>query len=71
MTQNDRIMNHLKEHGSITQLEAMNEYGIYRLASRISDLRKEGVKIKKETAKGWNRYGERTAFARYSLIEEE
>ena len=70
MTQAERIMNHLKEHGSITQLEAMEIYGIYRLASRISDLRKEGVKIKKETAKGWNRYGEKIAFARYSLEDD-
>jgi hypothetical protein len=67
VTQNDRIMKHLKEHGSITQLEAMQEYGIFRLASRISDLRREGVKIKKETEKGKNRYGEPTAFARYRL----
>lgn len=69
MTQTERIMKHLEEKGSITQLEAMNEYGIYRLASRISDLRKLGVKIKKKTEKGKNRYGEPTAFARYELEE--
>ena len=67
MTQNERIMRHLREYGSITQLEAMNEYGIFRLASRISDLRKEGINIKKETVKGKNRYGEPTAFAKYEL----
>lgn len=67
MTQNDRIMNHLNEHGSITQLEAMTEYGIYRLASRISDLRKEGIKIKRTMVKGKNRYGESTCFAQYRL----
>lgn len=69
MTQNERILNHLREHDSITQLEAMNEYGIFRLASRISDLRKLGINIKKETVKGENRYGERTSFAKYSLEE--
>ena len=69
MTQNERIMNHLKECGSITQLEAMREYGIYRLASRISDLRKEGIKIKREMVKGKNRYGEKIAFAKYRLEE--
>lgn len=71
MTQNDRIMRHLREYGSITQLEAMQEYGIFRLASRISDLRKEGIKIKKETEKGKNRYGEPTSFARYKLDLED
>lgn len=70
MTQAERIMNHLKEHGSITQLVAMQEYGIYRLASRISDLRKDGVKIEREMVKGENRYGEATCFAEYKLMEE-
>lgn len=70
MTQNDRIMNHLQEHGTITQLEAMQEYGIYRLASRISDLRKEGIKIDRTMVKGKNRYGESTCFAEYRLLEE-
>lgn len=69
MTQNDRIMRHLKEFGSITQLEAMQEYGIYRLASRISDLRSEGINIKREMVKGKNRYNEPTHFAKYRLEE--
>ena len=69
MTQNDRIMRHLREYGSITQAEAMNEYGIFRLASRISDLRNEGIKIKRTMETGRNRYGEKTAYARYELEE--
>lgn len=67
MTQTERIMRHLQEYQTITQAEAMSEYGIYRLASRISDLKKEGVNIKKEMARGKNRYGETTHFARYRL----
>lgn len=67
MTQNDRIMRHLKEYGSITQAEAIQEYGIMRLASRISDLRSEGIKIKREMVKGKNRYDEPTHFAKYRL----
>jgi hypothetical protein len=45
----------------------MEEYGIMRLASRISDLKKQGVSIKTEIVSGKNRYGERTSYARYSL----
>lgn len=67
LTQNDRIMRHLQEYGSITQAEAIQEYGIMRLASRISDLRKEGIKIKRHMETGRNRYGEKTAYARYEL----
>ena len=71
MTQCERILRHLREVGSITAAEAMDEYGIHRLAARISDLRRRGVKINKETAKSRNRYGEMTHFARYRLEEEK
>ena len=67
MTQCERILRHLEDYGSITSAEAITEYSIYRLASRISDLKKQGVLIKKETVSGKNRYGERTSYARYSL----
>lgn len=69
MTQNERILRYLDENGSITQLEAMQEFGIYRLASRISDLKRQGFKIRREMVKGRNRYDEPTSFARYSLEE--
>ena len=42
MTQCDRILRHLEDAGSITQAEAMSEYGIMRLAARIADLRGRG-----------------------------
>lgn len=57
----------MRDYGSITSAEAITEYGIYRLASRISDLKKQGVPIEKEMVSGKNRYGEPTCFARYSL----
>lgn len=71
MTQNDRIMRYLREEGSITQLDALQYLGVYRLASRISDLRKEGVNIKREMVKSINRYGEPMRYAKYTLIKEE
>lgn len=70
MTQCQRIMRHLRDYGSITSLEAMQEYGIMRLGARIWDLKAQGVPIKSETVTGKNRYGERTCFARYSLLRE-
>lgn len=71
MTQCERIMRHLEKFGSITSAEAMQEYGIYRLASRISDLKKRGVPIQREFVKGKNRFDEETFFARYSLRDEK
>ena len=67
MTQCERILRHVQDYGSITQAEAVTEYGCYRLGARIWDLRAQGVPIKSETVTGKNRYGERTCFARYSL----
>lgn len=67
MTQIERILRHLNEYGSITQAEAIQEYGIMRLASRISDMRKNGVNITKTTEKGKNRFDEPVSYARYRL----
>lgn len=67
MTQNDRILRHLRDYGSISSMEAVQEYGIMRLASRISDLKKAGVPIRREMVTGENRYGESTSYARYSI----
>lgn len=71
MTQVDRILRHLEDYGSITQAEAMNEYGIMRLASRISDMRKLGYPIISERVSSKNRYGETVSYARYSLKEDD
>ena len=45
MKQTETILRHLQNE-PITGLEALNLYGIFRLASRVSDLRKSGHKIK-------------------------
>lgn len=71
MTQVDRILRHLEDYGSITQAEAMNDYGIMRLASRISDMRKRGYQIISERVSSKNRYGETVSYARYSLKEDD
>lgn len=65
----DLILMHMKKYGSITHMEAEMEYGIARLASRINDLRRQGVAIKSEMVTGKNRRGEPTHYARYMLAE--
>ena len=62
-----KILRHLNDYGSITAIEAMREYGIMRLASRINDLRNQGVAIRSEIVTGKNRYGEATRHAVYRL----
>lgn len=67
ISQNQRVLEYIEEHGSITQLEALQDLGVMRLASRISDLRRCGIPIKKEMQKSKNRYGEPVRFASYSF----
>ena len=68
MTQKEKVMQYMKDFGSITQAQAFNDLGVYRLAARISDLRKDGILIKSETRFGRNRYGEKIYFSEYSLL---
>lgn len=70
MTQTEKVLRHMKRFGSITPLEAMEEYGIMRLGARIWDLKQAGHLIQTEDVKGWNRFGEPTRYAKYSLIRE-
>lgn len=58
MTQVERIRQHLDRFGSITALEAMNQYGIMRLAAMMADLKRDGYKFTADRNKVTNRYGE-------------
>ena len=66
-TQNQRILDYINEFGSITQLEALRDLGVMRLASRISDLRRQGYSIISTREAVENRYGEKCRIKRYSL----
>lgn len=64
-TQNQRILDYMDEFGGITQLEALRDLGVMRLASRISDLNRRGYRIDSEMVKVKNRYGETCRVKRY------
>ena len=67
MTQNEKILRHLETYGTITPFEALQEYGIMRLASRITDLKKAGYVIITNMVSSYNRFGEKVRYASYSL----
>lgn len=69
-TQCDRVIEYIKDFGSITTLEAFTELGIVRLGARISELRKNGVKIEDKTETVKNRYGEKCHIKRYYIKEQ-
>jgi hypothetical protein len=66
-TQNDRLLEYLKTHDSITQLEALNELGIFRLASRVNDLKKRGFDISGRMIFVRNRFDEEIRVKEYFL----
>lgn len=66
-TQADRVLQYIEDFGSITQLDALNDLGVMRLASRISDLKKQGYPITSKIEAVKNRYGENCYIKRYSL----
>lgn len=71
-THNQLIRQRLMEGGSITGMEALRDFGCYRLASRISDLRREGLNIEKTMETGINKVtGKPVTYARYYLSKTE
>ena len=63
MSQNEKILNHLRSGAHITPLEAMGLFGVYRLAARIFELRNQGHNIVTDVkADGTGR-----TYSRYSL----
>lgn len=67
MTQTEKILRHLQEHGEITAYEAVQEYGIMRLAGRVADLKKAGYPIQSRTTRGKNRFGEPVCYSTYYM----
>lgn len=67
MKQSERLLEHLKHFGSVEPMQAWTQLGIYRLASRICELRQDGHPIEKKMVLMTNRWGEEVRFARYTM----
>ena len=67
MTQQERILNYIKMFGSISPIEAFTDLGITKLATRVSEMRKEGIEIAGEMESARNRFGDKVHYMRYSL----
>lgn len=62
-SQNETLKKWLVKNKTITPLRALNELGIYRLASRVRDLRDEGMNIETKMI-----YKHPVKFAQYRLL---
>ena len=67
-TQSQQILKYIKNHGSITPLEALQHIGCLRLSGRIFDLRREGYNIRTDIEKVKTRDGH--AFVAVYRLEE-
>ena len=65
MTQCDRVIQYIRDFGSISTREAMLDIGCMRLASRICDLKDKGYDFNDKWEYGKNRYGKKVKWKRY------
>lgn len=68
-TQKQRIIDYIKQFGSISSWEAYADLGITQLGARIDQLKKEGYEFETEWESKKNRYGENTTYKRYKIAE--
>lgn len=66
MTQHELILKYLEDFGSISPLEAFKDLGITKLATRISEMSRNGINFQKKMESSKNRYGAKVHYMRYS-----
>ena len=67
MSQAMDVIEFIRDHGSITTKQAMEELGCYRLSGRIYDIRSWGIEVKKEMVTVQNRKGNDCRVAQYTI----
>lgn len=67
MTQDERVLEHLKKNGKISQKRAISLFGAYRLSAIIYRLRNAGWDISTTYKSGKNRFGDNVSWAEYKL----
>lgn len=70
MNKTQAVLDHMREHGSITQMEATEQYGATRLSAIVFNLRHRGYDISTETEGCIDRFGSATTYGRYFLNQD-
>ena len=71
VNQHQLILKYIEDFGSITPMQAIFDLGITKLATRISEMRKDGIQFQIDTVKSKNRYSKTVRFAKYSFPKED
>ena len=66
-SQIDRILAVLESGGTLTALDALEDFGCSRLASRITDLKRRGVPVASRMVQRRNRCGRLCRVAEYYM----
>lgn len=69
ISQKQRIINYIRQFGSISSWEAYKDLGVTQLATRIKELKEQGYEFRTEWENSTNRFGERTDYKRYYLVD--
>lgn len=67
ISKHQKVLEHLKEHGTITSLEAIELYGATRLSAIIFNLRKQGFNIETIDLPFVDRFGNKSHYGKYIL----
>ena len=70
ITQKEAIIKYIDEFGSITPMEAFHDLDITKLATRISEMKKDGWKFHTDMIHVKNRYGNSVNYCRYSCADD-
>ena len=62
-----KVLEHLKQYGSITSLEAIEKYSATRLSAIIYNLRKKGYDIETKDIDFTDRFGTKSHYGKYVL----
>lgn len=68
MTQQDRILEALKQGHTISPFMALNEFGCYRLSDVIWKLRNKGYNIITDSVEVLTAHGDKATVANYWMI---
>lgn len=65
MTQRERILEYIDKYGDISPMEAFMYLGVTKLATRISEMRRDGMEFDQKLEKSTNRFGDKVEYMRY------
>lgn len=68
INQKQRILDYIREYGSISSWESYRDLGITQLGARIDGLKRDGYMFTTEWETNQNRYGEKVQYKRYRLV---